>query len=95
MSRTYFVYILTNWDNSVLYIGVTNDLTRRIYEHQNKLIDGFSKKYNLTKLIYFETTENIEAAILREKQLKNWRREKKEFLIKAMNPEWRDLSTDL
>ncbi len=91
----YYVYILTNKFNNVMYVGVTNDLVRRVYEHKNKLIDGFTSKYNINKLVYFEQTSNIEAAIEREKQLKGWKREKKNSLVEAANPEWRDLSTDL
>jgi putative endonuclease len=73
----YYVNIITNWNNKVIYTGVTNNLERRIYEHIYKLIDGFSKKCNLTKLVYFEQTNNINAAITREKEIKKWRREKK------------------
>lgn len=82
---------MTNRSNSVLYIGVTNDLVRRIYEHKNKLIEGFTKRYNLTKLIYFECIENINVAIAREKQLKGWRRNKKDAIIRQMNPNLNDL----
>lgn len=88
----YFVYILTNKTNKVLYVGVTNNLERRIYEHKNKLIEGFTKKYNLTKLVYYEETTDIESAIAREKQLKNWHRDWKINLICGFNPEWKDLS---
>ena len=88
----YWVYILANWDHSVLYIGVTNDLTRRLYEHKNGLHEGFTKKYRVTNLVYFEQTSDVNAAIAREKQLKGWRREKKIALIEQMNPEWNDLS---
>ena len=77
LTKNYYVYLLTNWNNNVLYVGVTNDLNRRIYEHKNKLIDGFSKKYNLNKLVYVEETNDINAAIAREKEIKKWRREKK------------------
>jgi len=89
------VYILTNKSNNVLYIGVTNNLERRMFEHKNKLIEGFSKKYNLTKLIYFEMSENAESAIRREKQLKNWHREWKINLINQFNPEWKNLSENV
>jgi putative endonuclease len=92
MEKQYYVYILTNKSNKVLYIGVTNDLERRMYEHKNKMIDGFTKKYNLTKLVYFEATTNINSAIEREKQLKNWHRDWKINLIEEFNPEWKDLS---
>ena len=88
----YFVYILTNKTNKVFYIGVTNNLERRMYEHKNKLIEGFTKKYNLTKLVYYEETKDVESAIAREKQLKNWHREWKINLVIGFNPEWKDLS---
>ncbi len=87
----YYVYILTNGVRT-LYIGVTNDLTRRVYEHQEQLTDGFTKKYNVTMLVHYEVTTDIESAIAREKQLKGWRRSKKIDLIEASNPEWVDLS---
>ena len=90
----YFVYILSNWDDSVLYIGVTSNLTRRLYEHRNKLADGFTKQYNVHKLVYYEHTNDVYSAISREKQLKNWNRSKKIALIEKRNPEWRDLSAD-
>jgi len=93
-SRQYYVYILTNETNKVLYIGVTNGLDRRIFEHKNKLVEGFTKKYNLTKLIYFEATGDIRSAIEREKQLKNWHRDWKINLINSFNPTWKDLSED-
>ena len=93
--KQYYVYILTNKSNNVLYIGVTNNLERRMFEHENKLIEGFSKKYNLTKLIYFEMTEDAESAIRREKQLKNWHRDWKMNLINQFNPEWSNLSEDI
>jgi putative endonuclease len=82
---------MTN-NSKTLYVGVTNDLNRRVFEHKNKLIEGFSKKYNLTKLVYFETFNQIEDAIRREKQLKNWHRQWKINLIEKMNKEWIDLS---
>lgn len=88
----YFVYILTNAGDSVLYIGMTNNLTRRIEEHRRGLIDGFTKKYACAKLIYFETTSQVWDAIEREKQLKRWSRGKKERLIEVTNPLWADLS---
>jgi putative endonuclease len=92
--RQYYVYILTNKSNNVLYIGVTNDLIRRIFEHKNKLVEGFTKKYNLRKLVYYEATNDIESAINREKQLKNWHRNWKMNLIDQFNPDWKDLSAD-
>ncbi len=94
-TKNYYVYFLTNWNNRVIYTGVTNDLNRRIYEHKNKLIDGFSKKYNLTKLVYIEETDDIKAAITREKEIKKWRREKKDKLVNQINPNWKDLSETL
>ena len=90
----YFVYILSNWNDSVLYIGVTGNLPRRLYEHRNHLVDGFSSKYNTEKLVYFEETTDVYSAISREKQLKGWTRKKKNDLIMKMNPEWKDLSAD-
>jgi putative endonuclease len=94
MSRTYYVYILTNWNNKVMYIGMTNSLKRRMYEHKNKLVEGFTKKYNISKLVYFEETKDVHAAISREKEIKKWRREKKNNLVISMNPEWQDLSAE-
>jgi putative endonuclease len=94
MEKTYYVYLLTNWNNQVMYVGVTNDLERRIYEHRNKLVDGFTKKYNVEKLVYFETASDVLTAIEREKQIKKWRREKKNELVIEMNPEWKDLSLE-
>ena len=94
-SRQYYVYILTNKTNTVLYIGVINDLVRRIFEHKNKLVEGFTKKYNLNKLIYYEVTKDISSAIEREKQLKNWHRDWKVNIINSFNPIWKDLGADL
>ncbi len=88
----YYVYILTNWKNNVMYIGVTNNLQRRLYEHKNELVDGFTKQYHVHKLVYYEETTDVKAAIAREKQLKGWRREKKNALVESMNPTWDDLS---
>jgi putative endonuclease len=95
MNNQYYVYILTNKTNKVLYIGVTNDLERRMYEHKNKLVEGFSQKYNLNKLVYYEVTNDINSAIIREKQLKNWHRDWKINLINQINPEWKDLCEEL
>jgi len=89
----YYVYLITNWNNRVMYVGVTNNLERRIYEHQNKLVKGFTEKYNVNKLVYFEETEDVIAAIAREKEIKKWRREKKDQLVNRMNPNWKDLSS--
>ena len=88
----YYVYMLTNYNNKVLYTGVTNNLCRRLYEHKSKLIKGFTEKYNVNKLVYFEESNNPEAAIKREKQIKGWKREKKNNLNEKMNPKWEDLS---
>lgn len=90
----YYVYILANWNNKVIYTGVTNNLERRLYEHKHKLVDGFTKKYNVNKLVYFDFCRSIEAAIQREKQIKGWTRGKKNALIEQSNPEWHDLSLD-
>ena len=92
--KMYFVYILTNANNRVLYTGVTNNLQRRLYEHKNGLVDGFTKTYNVHKLVYFDSTDDVSSAIAREKQIKGWTRAKKTALIEAMNPDWHDLSTD-
>ena len=90
--KQYYIYILTNKSNKVLYVGMTNDLTRRIYEHKDKLVEGFTKKYNLTKLVYYEITTDVESALCREKQLKNWHRDWKVNLINKFNHKWDDLS---
>ncbi len=95
MPKNYYVYLLASKRNGTLYIGVTNDLERRIYEHKNHLIKGFTEKYNVHMLVYFEQTSNIEAALQREKQLKKWNRKWKLDLIESINPEWKDLSKDL
>ena len=90
----YYVYMLTNEYNKVLYVGVTNNLQRRLYEHKHGLNEGFSTKYNAHKLVYYETTDDVKAAIAREKQIKGWTRQKKEALINSMNPKWRNLEND-
>ncbi len=87
----YYVYILTNQKNNVMYIGVTNNLERRLHEHKHQLVDGFTKRYNVDKLVYFEETTDINAAITREKQLKGWTRTRKNELVDTMNPQWADL----
>ena len=87
----YWVYMLTNDTNKVLYIGVTNDIKRRICEHRSELIDGFTKRYHIHKLVYYECYHDINDAILREKKLKGLLRVKKNKLIEAQNPEWNDL----
>ena len=90
--KYYYVYILSNRSNNVVYVGVTNNLERRLYEHKNGLFDGFTKKYNVHKLVYYEYTTDIRSAIVREKQIKGWRRSKKNDLINSKNPKWKDLS---
>jgi putative endonuclease len=85
---------MTNISNTVLYTGVTNNLERRVFEHKNNVTEGFSKKYNINKLVFFETTNDIKSAIAREKQIKGWLRIKKIRLIETANPEWKDLSDD-
>jgi putative endonuclease len=89
----YYVYILAS-QTGTLYTGVTNDLKRRLFEHKNKLIPGFTQKYNITRLVYYEETSEVEPAIQREKEIKAWRREKKLALIRGMNPTWVDLSAE-
>lgn len=89
--KQYYVYIMTN-SSRTLYTGVTDDLVRRVYEHKNKLIKGFTQKYNITRLVYYEITSDVKAAIQREKQIKGWVRKMKTALIEAANPEWKDLS---
>ena len=95
MIKIFYVYIMTNNSNIVLYIGVTNNIIRRIYEHKNGLTEGFTKKYKLHKLIYYEKCSNIKSAIEREKQLKRWHRDWKFNLIKSSNPEFKDLYNEL
>ncbi len=90
-----YVYLLANKHNNVLYTGVTNDLIRRVYEHKNKLVAGFTQKYNVDRLVYYEVCGSIIAAIEREKQIKGWSRKKKQDLINALNPEWNDLYRSL
>ena len=92
-TNEYYVYIMSNVSRT-LYIGVTNNLERRVYEHKQKLTEGFVKKYNVTMLVYYEETNAVDAAIEREKQLKGWNRKKKIDLIESVNPEWKDLSKD-
>ena len=87
----YYVYILTN-SSRTLYIGVTNDLVRRVYQHRQKLVEGFTKKYNVNWLVYYEQTQDVIAALFRERQIKAWRREKNVGLGDVINPEWKDLS---
>lgn len=91
--REYYVYIMASY-RGTLYTGVTNDLTRRVYEHRQKLVDGFTSKYNVSKLVYYEETDDVSVAIDREKEIKGWRRSKKVALIESMNPYWIDLAED-
>ena len=90
-----YTYIMTNKVNTVLYVGVTSNLVKRVYQHKNKLADGFTSKYNIDKLVYYEIFEDIKEAIKREKQLKNWHREWKMNLIKQSNPQFNDLYQSL
>jgi putative endonuclease len=90
--KTYYVYILAQKKNGTIYIGMTNDLIRRVYEHKSGLIEGFTKKYSISQLVYYESTEDVNDAILREKRLKKWKRQWKIDLIEKSNPDWRDLS---
>jgi len=91
--KTYYVYIMTNRSRT-LYTGMTNDLKRRVYEHKHKLSPGFTAKYNINRLVYFEETTDVKTAITREKQIKGWLRAKKFALIESVNPAWRDLSAE-
>jgi putative endonuclease len=91
----YYVYIMASKKNGTLYIGVTSDLIRRVYEHRSDLVEGFTRKYNIHNLVYLESTESIESAIMREKQLKKWNRTWKINLIEKDNPAWNDLYPDL
>jgi putative endonuclease len=93
--KTYYIYILASKRNGTLYIGITNDLIRRIYEYKSGLIEGFTKKYSINKLVYFENTTDINGAIIREKRLKKWKRQWKIELIEKSNPEWNDLYDEL
>ena len=91
----YYVYIVTNSTNNVLYTGVTNNLIRRTYEHKNKLVPGFTSKYNVNKLVYYDSTNEAISAIEREKQIKGWTRKKKINLINDFNPNWIDLYSEI
>jgi len=91
--RHYYVYMLSS-PSHVLYTGVTNDLTRRVYEHRSKLIPGFTRRYNVTQLVHFEETSDVGSAIAREKEIKAWRRSKKVALVDSANPAWVDLASD-
>ena len=89
---SYYVYILTNWNDKVMYVGMTNHLERRVNEHKHKQVQGFTAKYNVNKLVYYEDTQDVNAALDREKEIKKWRREKKNMLVQEANPTWQDLS---
>ena len=91
---SYYVYLMANKTNSVIYTGMTNNLERRVYEHKHKLFQGFTSKYNVNKLVYFEEFDDVTQAIYREKQIKGWVRRKKVALIESKNPDWSDLSED-
>jgi putative endonuclease len=93
--KDYYVYILASKEDGTLYIGVTNDLVKRVWEHKNDLADGFTKKYHVHQLVYFESTTDIESAIAREKQMKKWNRDWKIKLIEEKNPDWKDLYNDI
>ena len=94
MRKSYYVYLLTNWNNKVMYVGMTSNLTQRLYEHKNKRFKGFTAKYNVNKLVYFEETDDVWVAIEREKEIKKWRREKKNKLVEQSNPDWNDLTLE-
>jgi len=93
--KSYFVYILANKRNGTLYIGVTNDLVRRVYEHKQGMVEGFTKKYSVKQLVFFEETNDVESAITREKRLKKWNRRWKIELIEKQNPDWKDLYNEI
>lgn len=94
LTKRYYVYIMASYSRFI-YVGMTNDLRRRVEEHRQKLIEGFTKRYNVTRLVYSEVTEDVHAALAREKQIKAWRRSKKVALIESVNPMWNDLSDEL
>jgi len=95
MPKKGYVYILASRRNGTLYVGVTSDLVKRIEEHKQKLVDGFTKKYEITRLVYYEAFEDIRDAVIRERQIKEWKRKWKTALIQLVNPYWRDLYEDL
>jgi len=95
MNKYYYIYIMTNKWNRVLYTGVTNDLKRRVYEHREHFVEGFTKRYNIDKLVYYECCESVESAILREKQIKGGSRADKITLVESMNKQWNDLYVEL
>ncbi len=87
----YYVYILATKNNGTIYVGTTNNIIRRVYEHKNELIEGFTKRYHIHKLVYYESTTDVKAAIAREKQIKSWSRARKNSLITSINPEWKEI----
>ena len=93
--KNYYVYIMANKTNTTIYIGVTGNLIKRVWEHKNKLVEGFTKRYKVNKLVYYEETTDVNSAIAREKQLKGWNRAKKNKLIESINPNWNDLYDDI
>jgi putative endonuclease len=95
VNKQYYVYILSNENNTVIYTGVTNDLKRRVFEHKEKMVEGFTKKYNVSKLVYYEVGQDVMGAIFREKQLKSMSRLKKNELIAQFNPYWNDLYEEI
>ena len=94
MNKTYAVYIMTNYSQTSFYIGITGNLQKRVWEHKNKFVEGFTKRYNIDRLVYYELTDSVETALNREKQLKRRHRDWKINLIKEMNPQFKDLSID-
>jgi putative endonuclease len=95
LSKQYYVYVITNKPYGTIYIGFTNDLIRRVHEHREGIVEGFSKEYGLERLVWYEVHEDVHAAITREKQLKEWRRDWKINLIQQLNPDWRDLYLEI
>lgn len=95
LTKNYFIYILSNNFRNVIYVGFTSNLGKRVFEHKAGLVEGFSKKYHLKNLVYFESVQDVHSAITREKEIKGWKRFKKNILINKTNPSWRDLSLEL
>ena len=93
--KPFYVYILASRRNGTLYVGATDDLVRRVFEHKNSLVDGFTKRYNVNRLVYYEQSDSKEGALIREKQIKEWHRKWKLELIEKTNPEWKDLYNDI
>ena len=93
--KDYYVYILASQQNTALYVGVTSDLVKRVWEHKNKIVEGFTQKYNVTRLVYYECYDDPADAILREKRLKKWNRQWKNELIEKKNPAWKDLYEEI